>query len=589
MNFSERLFERKKSAGQIFFRHPLIISFALCLLLCSLSFMEQYEINGQGVLSVAFCLIALSFGACVYLSHKHGFKSWLFVVIFASFAALSYYICAKIGSAPRKTATMLVFCALILLAITVYLLLTKQMTEEKAVAVIFLFTVFIRFTYISVTSISTRAHDVISYAGTGNPYAEGHMGYILYLFNNGYALPFVLKDGHIFDQFYHPPLHHFLAAVWLKILSAFKVEGELAYSSLQTLTLFYSLVSTVFAYKILKLFKMNAKIRVLLFAVVAVHPSFTYMAADINNDMLSVALSFAALYYALTWNETRSLKEIAITAILIGFAMAAKLSAYLVCVPIGIIFAVAFFTEIKKKGNVKGYIAQFVIFLLICAPIGLYNPVRNAVEYGLPLNYVQKLPETSWQYVGNVDTAKRLFDFSSLFTSIYDQWIGRGAATYHEYNPLVALIKTSVFEEYINNSGAFSKIDFWAHVLYVCNIALIVFSVAAAIYLIVTAIKNKKLDVDIVALGAGYFAMIVSYYIFCFEYPHHCTENMRYVTPLILYGLIFSGVAEKRYETSCVDNKTAASVYKYLRFFLITAGILFVLATFGLVLKIARA
>ena len=581
--FSSRLAGKAKKAVGFLTAHPLILTFAACLYLCAVSFMEQYKITSGGIIAIFVGLLLLSLIASVFLYFRHGLKLWAAATIFVALAAFSFFVKSELTRSERKTATMLLYCALTLVIIAIYFSATKQMTAKIAVALIFVFTIFLRFSYISITSIATRCHDVISYAGTDDPYAQGHMGYILYLFRNGFALPDVVTDGKLFDQAYHPPLHHFIAAVWLKVWSALGVEGETAYSSIQTLTLFYSLVSTVYAYKIIGKFVSGGGIGVALFAIVALHPSFYYMAADINNDMLSVALSFVALYYALRWWKSGSVRHIVLTALAVGAAMMAKLSAYMICVPIGVLFAVRFFALIKEKKSLENVLKQFAVFLAICAPLALAFPMRNMIKFGLPLTFVQRLPDSSWQYVGNYTAAQRLFDFRSLFTNIYDVWQGRGGG-YHDFNPLVCLVKTSVFEEYINAYGAFRGIDFWAHVIYVANIAIIVFSIAGAAYLAVSAAAKKTLRAEFAAIGVGYAVMLAAYYVFCFEYPHHCTENMRYVTPLIVYGAIFIGGAFDSAKAGAKGNKAAIKTCVWTERAIYALSLAFAIASSGMVL-----
>ena len=52
-------------------------------------------------------------------------------------------------------------------------------------------------------------------------------------------------------QYNHPPLHHFLAAVWIKAFQWFGVTGEMQLAeTLQYLTCFYSCAMLVVVYRI---------------------------------------------------------------------------------------------------------------------------------------------------------------------------------------------------------------------------------------------------------------------------------------------------------------------------------------------------
>ena len=589
-DFSKTFLTNRQKASDFLKDHPVICSFIACIFLCALSNMEQYRIDSRSVLIVFCALAVLSLCACIYLKCRFGLKNYLAVVAFILFAAISYFVCKKISSSERKSASLLLFSGVILLCVSVFLIATKKMTVMKAVAIIFIGALITRYCYALITSISTRCHDVVNSAGTDNPYTEGHMGYILYIFNKDFSLPKIVENGRFHDQFYHPPLHHFICAVFLKILTVFGVKGSDAYGSLQSLTLFYSCVTIIYGYKIIRLFKIDEKFSVLLFAVLAFHPAFIYMAADINNDMLSVAFMTVALYCACSYFKTEKWSFIVFAAICLGLGMMTKLSAYLIAIPIGFIFGIKFLLLLIGRKPVKKTIIQYCVFLAICAPLGLFFPIRNKILYDIPLGYVQKLPIDNWQYLGAYSVKDRLFSFRSLFVSIYDNWPGRASyMSEHEINPLVSLLKTAVFEEYINDGGAFSNIVIWAHVLYISNLVLVALAVAAVVYLAYNMIRYKKPDILEIAAIIGWGANLVSYYVFCFAYPHHCSMNMRYATFTILFGLIFVGTALTRIKDECESKGRSTAIAKDFSRVFTFFGVAFSLAAYGLILKLARA
>ena len=59
--------------------------------------------------------------------------------------------------------------------------------------------------------------------------------------------------------------------------------------------------------------------------------------------------------------------------------------------------------------------------------------------------------------------------------------------------------------------------------------------------------KTDELEtVTKIFIGILYSTIFISYYIFCFEFPHVCTENIRYAVPLIVIGAYFVGLAVQR-------------------------------------------
>ncbi len=90
----------------------------------------------------------------------------------------------------------------------------------------------LRLGYVLYTSIYERQHDFHNFSA-GN----GHAAYILYLLENGSLPDF---DPREVFQFYHPPLYHTIAALWLKVSDLLSVGWDRATESLQFITLFCS-------------------------------------------------------------------------------------------------------------------------------------------------------------------------------------------------------------------------------------------------------------------------------------------------------------------------------------------------------------
>ena len=297
----------------------------------------------------------------------------------------------------------------------------------------------------------------------------------------------------------------------------------------------------ILSYKIFRRLSIQGAGLIVAFTIVAFHPTFVIFSASINNDILSVTFILLSILCSLKWYKSRKLIDILAVAAAIGLGMSTKTSTYMVAFGIGFLFAYAFF---KDKENRKKYFLQFGLFLALCVPLSLWWEIRNSVLYGSPFLYVPLLGSGgSWQYVGNVSAVERIFDFSKLFSSpVFDQWINRGDKLYNEYNPMISLLKTSLFGEYINDTS-FPTITTPAKILFWNNNILVLLSVAAMLFAIGKLIYDKKMDELFVSIVAANVVMVVSYYIFCFSYPHHCSENIRYVSPVIVFGAAFIGKA----------------------------------------------
>ena len=111
---------------------------------------------------------------------------------------------------------------------------------------------------------------------------KGHYEYIYKIFTD-WQLP-----DNFGNQFYHPPLHHFLAACMLKISQIIGFGLERSYEGLQLLTAFYSFVIMVVACKIF--YEIGLKGRALLLAagIMAVHPTFLILGGSLNLSLIHI-------------------------------------------------------------------------------------------------------------------------------------------------------------------------------------------------------------------------------------------------------------------------------------------------------------
>ena len=123
---------------------------------------------------------------------------------------------------------------------------------------------------------------------------------------------------------------------------------------------------------------------------------------------------------------------------------------------------------------------------------------------------------------------KRLFDFSmSQFSFPFEGFTMYGSP-YNEYNPLIGLLKTSVFDE---DRKAWFINELPSAIILAFGLLAIVGFVFLMIWLFK---KNTATDFVTKAFFVIiFFTILISYYIFCFQFPYVCTENIRYCIPVI--------------------------------------------------------
>lgn len=400
------------------------------------------------------------------------------------------------------------------------------MNTQKAVLLLFAAAFLIRLVYVLYTGIYERQHDVETFGG-----GIGHAGYIEYFYNNARLPDFDVRDVW---QFYHPPLHHILAAVHLRLMTFLGVSYEAATESLQMLTLYYSMVALLVSYRILRELQISEKALIAVFAVLCFHPTFVIFSGSINNDILSVSFSLAALLYAIRWYKQCTFRNILKIALCIGLGMMTKLSSWMVAPAVAFLFLLALIKN-SQKINRGRYFLQFLSFGAVCLPLGLWWSVRNYLLWNVPPSYVPRLEVTNFQYIGDHSVFDRLFNFNfRQFSSVYDRW----GDPYFEFNPTVGLLKTAMFGEYINGTN-FPSIIAVGFLLFWLGVILAAVSVFA--YFAV-GLKDRKMPAAFrLFLLLSVATVLVMYYYFCLDFPFTCTQNIRYAAVTIPIGAAFIG------------------------------------------------
>lgn len=442
------------------------------------------------------------------------------------------------------------------LGTAVVLAINNKLNTKTLIVLIFIAGFIIRLDYVLYTLITEtsriRQHDLFEFGG-----GKGHSGYIEHFYNNGFTLP----DFNPLDkaQFYHPPLHHFLAALWMRLLTTFGMSYSRAVSSIQFLTLFYSSACMLVVERILSKLNLRGAGKVTAFAIIAFHPTFIILAGSINNDILSILFTLLAIYTALKWYNESTFKNIILIALSIGLGMSTKMSVAFVAFPVAFIFLSKY---VKSKKDKLEYFGQYCAFGAICLPLGLWFSIKNYIKFDIPFTYVQKLSETSDQYIGNYTIFERLLDFSKHpMSNVFVNKIPSGQE-YFEYNPFVMILKSSLFGEY-NYLQTNTSIETPCWILFIFNVLLIILAVAAMVYCCIVK-KTKFMDNTIKIALVGYnILLFVNFITFSIQYPHNCSMDYRYIVPTCVLGAIFIGTAMEQLECDLQKNKTALILTRF--------------------------
>ena len=492
-----------KLNGDVSLRHPFLLLFILCVLCAFVFDPTQNNFLSSNLLIFSIALIALAVLAALF------FRAWLY---------------------PSQN--------------------RKRSLSDHMILALMIAGFLLRLFYILYTSVDTRQHDVFFF-GQNGPITQfryqRHAEYIEYICRY-FRLPSTDPSQIGLSQLYHPPLHHIIAAIWLRIGMIFTPHYTRACESIQFLTLFYSSCCMLICHRLFKTLGLNKLSLVIPMAIICFHPTLIIMAGSVNNDILSITFALAAILAAVKWYKEPTLPKILLTALLIGCSMMTKLSGALIAPGIAILFLSRFFQDVKAdRSNLFKYLKQFVLFAFLCVPLGLWWQVKNAVQFGLPITFVPSLGSNSGQYLGNYSVFQRLLELpKESLQRIFMAWPDSYGSSYSEYNCLLALLKTSVFGEFtlFYDQGASDAIlslgTTFSKMLFYANALLVLISIIGMAVCLIKKwyIINGTVTAMLITVWG---VVLLSYIKFCFEFPQTCTQNFRYAVPTMLVGVIFLG------------------------------------------------
>lgn len=452
------------------------------------------------------------------------------------------------------------FAAIISAASLIVLAADEGVKVKHVLGIMFLMGFALRLGYVLDVSLPDNQHDVFSiYFNAKYP---RHNTYIWHIYETGSLPTENVYAPNTLSQMYHPPLHHYTAALWMRFQNLLGIDAFAAYENVQYLTLFYSTAVMVAADKLFCHFKFSGGLRMALFALIAFHPSFFILAGSVNNDALCVLLMFIAALFSVRWYGNPSLYNTVCLAFAIGGAMLAKLSGAVVA------FGTAYLMLAKlldlRTGivnNFKNLWHRFVVFGAICFPLGLWWSLRCNLLYGMPLGYVPSMGrEGNPQFLKGFSYWERLsgkgtLSLSNPFPNIGLTDIMGNEGEFYDYGIAPYAFKSSFFGEYFNKLNTSDLQHILACVMAFAALVLILYSVVGMLIGFYVGYRNDR-NHNIrknAFLQQGqeqpfrfvlifHLAMLASYTVFCFEYPFTCTMDFRYIVPCLLTGAVGAGV-----------------------------------------------
>lgn len=463
--------------------------------------------------------------------YKHNKLSALFAVALMYVVTSFFYIFFKPlfdeirnGVIPQ----IVTVCLLgVLLIVTVMLYMFRKLTYERVINVIIIFAFLVRLCYMLNTDVFLRQHDV-----ERELYNHGHYAYAATIYSTG-KLPVTNEY-----QFYHPPLNAAIQALFMHInqpllqignaihgAGTFDIsDTRVLFGSCQILSVIYIMITSIFGALIVEELNLSKRAKLFAIAFVVLFPHLTVLAPQVNNDAICIMFSFIAIYLAIKWWKNKSWLSICLCGLSIGLAMNSKISGATICLSIAVIFIWEFVKDIlsKDKNRILKTVFQFLVFIVICAPIGLWFPVYAKVRFdqGLGFVFANLNPALSTADHNFFERFINIFDFGDMTKNLWCE-------PFENYNLFGYLIKCAVAGEY----------SYWqGEGLAATGIILNYIFVLLMIGLIVTyfiVVKNKNLQRNLFVASIIVFQFACMIY-FNIKMPYGCTMDFRYIVPIIL-------------------------------------------------------
>ena len=322
-----------------------------------------------------------------------------------------------------------------------------------------------------------------------------HINYIMHIYNY-WTLP-----EKIIGEFYHPPLHHFIMAVWLKVMDLFSSNSIFKIESMQIIPFIYSLIIIVVFIKIMEELEIKNKIVPLL--LISFYPIFIYLSGALNNDELVILFELICLLYLIKWRKDPSYKNTIIGSLAIGLGAMTKSSMFVMIIPAVFLFFKVLKEHVENDKSIKKMIIEIIILCIIVVPLSFwYHIYRNGESLGII---------TPFEH------------FSVKDKSVYERFGLLNLFEVKNYNIWNATLLTSI--EFVGiHSNLLIKII----------IALDIILIINWIYLF---IKSKK-DSFLIFTNIAWW---ISYIYFFISMPYVPTINIRYVIIPVLISYLDIG------------------------------------------------
>lgn len=427
----------------------------------------------------------------------------------------------------------------------------KSQRNDKSFWIIMLVSFVMRLIYAVRMKFDCAPHDLFYMTNDGT-IGHGHLGYIEYFYNFR-QLPDFDPTSHW--SFYNPPLHHIISAVFYGINRSFGLDSEGALELLQVMPVLVCTVSIFVVYLIIKEFNLDSNLSKAFTVLAAFYPPLFWMSASLTSDPLSLMFMLLGVLFTIRWYKNQSFTNIIGIALSIGLGMMTKLNVAYIAFGTAFIFLWILIGAIRSKGNVATLIKQYVVFCVICVPLGLWWPIRCKVLFDMPFNYIQRLPEGCMDLTGY--TLWQRFGFPS-FEQLQTSFVSINEDL--DCNLWWTLIKSFLFDEDTSMRPFTVPLAMLNDIT--LKVALVVLFVMTGLTLYFFIKKSSRADrVTKIYLTLLVVPVMASYIVFNINYPFICTISSRYIAVLYIVPLIASGCALSEIKSEKFSKYFAVGAY----------------------------
>ena len=271
-------------------------------------------------------------------------------------------------------------------------------------------------------------------------------------------------------------------------------------------------------------------------AFVIFFPRNFQLSGQLNNDALAYMFSALALYFSVCWQEGgKKWGYLLACGVSIGLGMMTKLTAATICLPVAGIFLWEFVCALRHSEgalSLRRIIGQYAVFLVICAPIGLWFQVYANIRFDQPFGFVFSNLNHRL-YTGDHSVFERFFiafDFNEYFASLWCQPFDGNYNLFH----------------YALRSAIFGEFCFWQGEGFACSATILAYIGCAVLavglirvaVLIFHANDREKICAeenrqDLLFVSLLVLSQVISEVAFYIRMPYACTMDFRYILPMI--------------------------------------------------------